>query len=296
MATIGAMTDSAGVDAALDVLYGVPLEAFVDERKRLARELRRRGDRSAATRIAKWRKPSAAAWALNRVAREAPGVVGEWLAAGMALRDASEHPAEVGGDAVRAAMTAHRSATARLLEALREHAHPGGRPLSEEMLDRARTLMQAATVDPGVAELVRRGRIDEEALTAPDAVAMPANPEVKSDRDSVPTKRSHAAEKRAAAEAERERQAREDAERLAQRQRRIVEGEDVVEALSAERGSRVAAAEETGRRAQAARRALDRAEREARAARIELAEVEQRLRAAQDELDQLREGPEADDA
>jgi hypothetical protein len=159
------MIGSPKVEAARDALYGVPLEAFVEERKRLVKDLRTSGDRQAAAEVAKLRKPSAAAWALNRVAREAPDVVDEWIKAAAHLRDASSRPAQVGGEAVRTAIASHRAATARMLDTLRERSRPGGRPVSEDLLDRARTLLQSATADASLAALLRRGSISEEART-----------------------------------------------------------------------------------------------------------------------------------
>ncbi|MCW3062993.1 MAG: hypothetical protein JWN32_165, partial [Solirubrobacterales bacterium] len=58
------------VQAAVDQLYAVPLEEFVPERTRLAKELRAQGEETAAAELAKLPKPTAAAWALNHVARE----------------------------------------------------------------------------------------------------------------------------------------------------------------------------------------------------------------------------------
>ena len=84
-------------DTALDRLAAVPLEDFVAERKRLAKELRGAGDREAAAEIARLPKPTPPAWALNHVAREDPAAVDRWLAAAEALRHASTHAAEVDG-------------------------------------------------------------------------------------------------------------------------------------------------------------------------------------------------------
>src|SRR4051794_29888877 len=95
-----AMADG-DLQAAIDELYATPLETFVAERTRLARELRAAGDRAGAAEVAKFPKPSSAAWALNRVAREDPGAIEAWLEAAAELRESSAHAAEVGGDAIR---------------------------------------------------------------------------------------------------------------------------------------------------------------------------------------------------
>jgi hypothetical protein len=149
------------LQTAVDQLHAVPLEDFVAERKRLAKELRSGGDRDAAAELAKLPKPSAPAWALNHVAREEPAAVADWLEATGALRDASAHADRSSGDALRAAMAAHRDATRQLLATVRDRARPNGRPLTEPMLDRVRDLLQAATADEARAELLRAGRAVE---------------------------------------------------------------------------------------------------------------------------------------
>jgi hypothetical protein len=149
------------LQTAVDQLHAVPLEDFVAERKRLAKELRSGGDRDAAAELAKLPKPSAPAWALNHVAREEPAAVADWLEATGALRDASAHADRSSGDALRAAMAAHRDATRQLLATVRDRARPNGRALTEPMLDRVRDLLQAATADEARAELLRAGRAVE---------------------------------------------------------------------------------------------------------------------------------------
>jgi hypothetical protein len=161
------------LQTAVDQLHAVPLEDFVAERKRLAKELRSGGDRDAAAELAKLPKPSAPAWALNHVAREEPAAVADWLEATGALRDASAHADRSSGDALRAAMAAHRDATRQLLATVRDRARPNGRALTEPMLDRVRDLLQAATADEARAELLRAGRAveGEEDAAQPDGDA-----------------------------------------------------------------------------------------------------------------------------
>ena len=148
-------------DAAVDQLHAAPLEDFVAERKRLAKELRGAGERDAAAELAKFPKPTPPAWALNRLAREQPETVSEWLDAAAVLRDATENADKSSGDTVRAAIAAHRDATRALLAAVRDETRPNGRELSEPMLDRVRDLLGAATADPELSELLRAGRIVE---------------------------------------------------------------------------------------------------------------------------------------
>jgi hypothetical protein len=288
------MTESTRVEAALQALYGAPLEAFIDERKRLVKELRSAGDRSAAARLAKLRKPSAAAWALNQVSREAPEVVEEWLAVGERLRDASSRPAQVGGEGVRAAITAHRAATAKLVAVLRERARPGGRPLSEDMLDRARNLLLSATTDGALAEGLRRGRITEEQTAdASDAAEAPeSRSQIRTEPADAATKRDaahSAARSRLDADARRrEVEARRRAEHAAELERGIRAAQAEMKRLAAEHGDRLTAAGKADARVEAARRALREAEARAAEARVAVREHEEALRAAEAGLEGLR--------
>jgi hypothetical protein len=262
-------------EEAIDRLYAVPLEEFVAERTRLARELRAGGDRAAAEQVAKLAKPSAAAWALNHVAREQPDTVEEWIGATVVLRDASTRAAEVGGGALRAAMAAHRAATAGLIDVVRDRAQPSGRALSEAMLDRVRTLLQSATADAQLAERLRSGRLTQE--RAPTDLA-PA-PEKQDE---------HAAAKplRRAPEPEPD-----DAARAARRdlERRAAAARETVERLRSETARCEAEAESADERVAQTREALRRVEAEAGAAHAALEEARDAIAAAEQEHRQLQD-------
>jgi hypothetical protein len=58
-------------EQARDALYRAPLDAFVQERKRLAAELAQAGDKPASKQLAKLPRPSVSAWAVNRLYWEA---------------------------------------------------------------------------------------------------------------------------------------------------------------------------------------------------------------------------------
>lgn len=264
------MTD---LETAVDQLHAVPLEDFVAERKRLAKELRGAGERESAAQLAKLPKPSAPAWALNQLAREQPESLGEWLGAAEALRDASARADRSSGDMLRAAMAAHRDATRRLLAGLREHARPNGRKLSEPMLDRVRELLQAATADPARAEQLRGGRVVEDDAEAPELPAPAATPKraaKKPDGGETKDRETRAEKERA----ERAAKARAELEALvAAAEERLAELHEAAE----ERG---AAAEQAEERLEEARRTLHRSESEAAAA----------LQAAEEAADAVEQG------
>lgn len=92
-----------GYDAAVAALYQAPHAAFVDERKRLAAELKAAGDKDGAARLAKLGRPPISAWAVNQLWWHARDAFDALLAAAARLRD---------GDL--GATGAHRDALAKL--------------------------------------------------------------------------------------------------------------------------------------------------------------------------------------
>jgi hypothetical protein len=297
--TVPAVKENAPVtdiDTAVDRLHAVPLEDFVAERKRLAKELRAAGDRDSAAELAKLPKPSAPAWALNHVAREEPAVVGDWLDAAEALRDASSHAGRSGGDALREAIAAHRDATRRVLGTVREQARPNGRELSEPMLDRVRELLQAATADPARAELLRAGRVfegdDDEPPPLPEPAARERGTKARGAGERGTKARgagergAKAGERAAKARAAEERAERE-AEARAELERLVAGAEERLEELRAAADERADAAEQAGERLEEARRTLHRSESEAAAARQAAEEAAEAAEQAERELRKL---------
>src|SRR6476660_166307 len=69
----------------LDHLYQLPLSEFTSARTQLAQEVRAQGEREKAEEIKRLRKPTAAVWVVNQLARERPLDVQRLLNAGEAL-------------------------------------------------------------------------------------------------------------------------------------------------------------------------------------------------------------------
>jgi hypothetical protein len=263
---------------AIDTLYAAALADFVGERKRLAAELRAGGDREAASELAKLPKPSAAAWSLNQLARQAPETVSGWLAAAAALRAAATNARQVGGDAIREASARQRAATADVLTLVREVARPNGKPPSEPVLDRVRGLLQVAAGDPGVAELLRAGRLTEREMETDLTALLPAGAVPVAKSEPEPPARDAAAE--AAEQAARER---------AELERRV--GAAVAEldrrrTVVADRAHAAATADE---RLAEAERTVHRRRSEAAAAHEAVADAERGAGEAQADLERLRE-------
>jgi hypothetical protein len=187
-------------DDIIDRLYGLPLEEFTRARNEAATELRREGRREEADEIKALRKPSTVAGAVNRLVREHRAQVEEYLAAASALRDA-----QLGGKSDVAGATKRARETLDRLVRL-----AGGE---------VRQTLQAAAVDDGSAEELRRGRLERElepggfgtllshAQPAP-AKSRQAKPKPKKPDDRAAQAKSREAEETLNAARSEERQAR----------------------------------------------------------------------------------------
>lgn len=130
------------VERRVDELFQGPLEDFVARRNALAKELRTE-DRGRSDEVKALRKPTVAAWGLDRAAHDDPDGVAELRAAGQAVERAQE--AALAGDrgSLREASERRRAAIARLADAAAGHAGDGHR-------DEIEATLEAASVDPGL--------------------------------------------------------------------------------------------------------------------------------------------------
>jgi hypothetical protein len=143
------------LDEALDDLYGADPGEFVAERKRLARELKDAGDAAAADAVAKTRKPTVAAWALNQLARKQRRDVDLLLDAGHRLRQAQEG---VVGGADRAAFEQAQKTERDALRRLTQHASELLGGASSQALSQISSTLRNAAVSEEGRELLARGR------------------------------------------------------------------------------------------------------------------------------------------
>lgn len=277
-------------DDLADRLYGLELDEFTPARDAAAKELRKEKRRDEAAVVAKLRKPSAAAWLVNRLARERPEDVDALLEAGEALRDAQERAVAgegAGGD-LREAADAERRAVDELVRAARE-LEPGGRKPSQAALEQVRATLHAAAADPTVREGVRAGRLVREVAAGgawpfadpADEPVLPAEP--RPERRKAPARgdRKPDADERKKARQEEARQR--DEEKTAAEERRQAEQARRKELTVARRES------------DARRRARERAERRAHDAEARAAEAAEAAREAAAELEEAREAEEAAD-
>jgi hypothetical protein len=147
-----------------DDLYGLPLERFVPERAALAKELRAAGRRDEAAGVAKLRKPSAAAWAVNQLVRTQRDATRELFAAGDAVRAAQADVLAGRGDAraLHEAAARERDAVGGLVETARGLLGGDGHELSATTLVRIADTLHAAALDDALRDEVREGRLERE--------------------------------------------------------------------------------------------------------------------------------------
>jgi len=148
-----------------DALFALPPEAFTAARDALAKRLRADGDREGAARVRALRRPTVSAWAVNRLAREAPGEVAPLLAAGADLAAAQAQALSGGGgSALRQAGARRRDLVARLTDLALDLLRADGRAPDPHRGAIATTL-EAATVDQEAADAVRAGRLTRDLST-----------------------------------------------------------------------------------------------------------------------------------
>jgi hypothetical protein len=144
------------LETALDELYASDPTDFVTVRKSLAARLRSDGDAAAAKTLAAARRPTTAAAALNRLAREDPALVDDLLA-----RSADLQAAYAGSrDGVRDATHAHRGALAAATEGALTRLRTAP---TEAYRSQIRATLHAASIDDEAGEQLRRGRVVKEA-------------------------------------------------------------------------------------------------------------------------------------
>jgi hypothetical protein len=184
------------LDQALDELYGADPDAFVAERKRLAKELKADGRSDDAAHLTKVRKPTVAAWAMNRLARTHRRDVDLLLDSGHRLRTAQA--GVLRGDAretFEQAQRTERDTIGRLVRAAEELLDGA----SASVLEQIAASLHAAAVSEGGRELLAAGRFTQPlTLEGFDALAGLAPPpskrpaKQKPSRDAEELKRARA--------------------------------------------------------------------------------------------------------
>ena len=143
-------------------LYGLPLEEFTPARDALAKELKAAGRKDEAAEVKSLRKPSLAAWALNRVARDDPDSIEELRTAGAELREAQE--AAMAGDAsgLRDASRGLADEVDRVAGLAADVLRDAGRPVSAAQQEKIVATLRTAAVDDEAGDVLARGVLVEE--------------------------------------------------------------------------------------------------------------------------------------
>ncbi len=259
-------------------LYGLPREQFVTERGALAKSLRAEGDREEAASVARRRKPSVAAWAVNQLVRTQDRAVAALFQAGDALLHAQAEllAGRADAGALREAVERERAAVDELVNVSRGLLSTNGYELSQAMLERVSATLHAAALSEDARETVRHGCLDRELRYAgfgtTEALDAPAQ--------GTPAKRTRAKPRTAQARsgAKREAKGPDRAERTEGRRAERRRAEKLSRAREAEADARLVA-----RRADA----------ELEAAQERRDEVASELRGAEEALDKARERAEA---
>ena len=138
-------------------LYALPAGEFTAARNARAKKLRA-GDPDLAAAVAQLPKPTVAAAAVNRLARDQPSEVRELIQAGKRLRAAQERAVagKGGPDDLQQAIGEHRAALDRLQREARRL------ELSDAVLERVVRTVRAASLDPEAQRLLERGLLAEE--------------------------------------------------------------------------------------------------------------------------------------
>lgn len=203
-------SDDARLDEIAAELLALPPARFTAARNEKAADVAGTVGR----RIAKVRKPTVAAWAVNLLVRD--GQLGEAVELSRALHEAQEDL-----DAAELARLGRqrRQLVAALARRAGELAAEAGTPLSPAMADAVEKTVNAAVVDAAVAAAVLTGRLvsavdlaDLDGNALADAVVGSVPPAIvaRTPRDDLAARRARKAAERAVREAER---ARADAER-----------------------------------------------------------------------------------
>lgn len=153
----------ASVNSASD-LYGLPLDQFTSERNELAKRLKADGEKDEAARVAKLRKPSTAAWAVNQLVRTQKKAFAALIEAGDEMINAQAKAVSGKGsvEALRSATQHQREATQWLLDRVGGLLSSDGHELPASVHERVSETLRAAAVDPDSREQVQTGCLTRE--------------------------------------------------------------------------------------------------------------------------------------
>jgi hypothetical protein len=151
------MAERSVTDDDLDRLFEAEPPAFVGVRDALVRKLRKEGDREAADEVAKLRKPTAVAWALNQLPRREAGQVEALLRQDEHIRELMQSRAS--GADLRKATDERREIVRGLARLASAILAGGGHKATATSADKIFETLQAVATDPEAREALRLGRL-----------------------------------------------------------------------------------------------------------------------------------------
>lgn len=143
-------------------LFGLAPDEFTAARNALAKQLRATGAKAEAALVAKLRRPPSTAWALNKVARERPDLIDAVVAAGAALRAATEEALAGDASSLRPAHAEERRAVDTATAVAAGYLAATGQGAGDGPRQRMAGTLRAAMVDPGVAVALGDGVLDDD--------------------------------------------------------------------------------------------------------------------------------------
>lgn len=277
----------AGLRSIAQELYGRPMSEFIAARKEAADDA---DDKELAQQVKSLRKPSAAAWAVNALARERAELVEEVVELGEQLRDAQS---DSDGSRTRLLDRARRDLTRQALDEATELVRASGGTLSAQAAAGVEETLRAAMTDPDAANAVQDGLLVAtfaanpfEAVDLTDVVAIPpegARPRTKKVQQGptqLERKRIEAAEAKVDKARRKAKTASEELESL------VEERDELQDELADLRKRAKAIVREIGE----TEKALDKADRVADEAEAAERKAQEALEDAEAELDRLRPG------
>lgn len=153
--------DPSSLPSAARELFALEPEGFIAARDALAKELKAGGDAEMAARVRSLRRPTVAAWAMDRAVRAEPDLVDALLAAGERLAGAQRQAlsGKGGANALRGAGEERRDLIRQLTQASTAVLRETGRQ-SDGSRDEIAGTFEAATLDREVAARLRAGILE----------------------------------------------------------------------------------------------------------------------------------------
>jgi hypothetical protein len=287
------MSKPVSTESEIDALYALPLAGFVEARTALATRLRAAGEREEAQRVKALARPSAGAWAVNRIFWTRREALRELLASHEGLRSAHEAGEPT---ALREAARRRREALQALLKAAETELREAGHGTPPALLKKVSDTLEALVAQGGDA-VAGAGRLTGElappgfdalegVAVAPRRLEDPGPPPGPAPRAGAPAGRSNEGDPEAARREAARAARRDEATRL---RRRLMALRDEAAVASKRLQAAVAEQAEAAQRLQRAEERLAAAKQADEAAREALAGEEAALARIEREL--AEDGP-----